>query len=107
MPRIDIDKVPIDTATGYPPPFNKAVDGRSRKRLARAAGLTQFCVNVCTLKPGAASSQLHLYEKEDELVYILKARSCCVKTMADRAKAWRCCCLESRCVRRILPDQSV
>ena len=25
MPKIDIDKVPIDTATGYPPPFNKAV----------------------------------------------------------------------------------
>ncbi|MGB8617357.1 MAG: transcriptional regulator, partial [Pseudolabrys sp.] len=59
MPRIDIDKVPIDTATGYPPPFNKPVDGRSRKRLARAAGLTQFGVNVCTLKPGAASSQRH------------------------------------------------
>jgi uncharacterized cupin superfamily protein len=72
MPRIDIDKVPIDTATGYPPPFNKAVDGRSRKRLARAAGLTQFGVNVCTLKPGAASSQRHWHEKEDELVYILQ-----------------------------------
>ena len=57
MPKIDIDKIPIDTATGYPPPFNKAVEGRSRKRLARAAGLTHFGVNICTLKPGAASSQ--------------------------------------------------
>ena len=38
MPKIDIDKIPIDTATGYPPPYNKAVAGRSRKRLARAAG---------------------------------------------------------------------
>ena len=72
MPKIDIDKIPIDTATGYPPPFNKAVDGRSRKRLARAAGLTHFGVNVCTLKPGAASSQRHWHEKEDEFVYVLQ-----------------------------------
>jgi uncharacterized cupin superfamily protein len=71
MPKIDIDKVPIDTSTGYPPPFNRAVEGRSRKRLARAAGLTHFGVNICTLKPGAASSQRHWHEKEDELVYVL------------------------------------
>ena len=72
MPKIDIDKIPIDTSTGYPPPFNKAVEGRSRKRLARAGGLTQFGVNVCTLKPGAASSQRHWHEGEDELVYVLE-----------------------------------
>ncbi|HXZ22292.1 MAG TPA: cupin domain-containing protein [Pseudolabrys sp.] len=71
MPKIDIDKVPLDTSTGYPSPFNKAVEGRSRKRLARAAGLTHFGVNVCTLKPGAASSQRHWHENEDEFVYVL------------------------------------
>jgi uncharacterized cupin superfamily protein len=72
MPKIDIGKIPIDTATGYPAPFNKAVDGRSRKRLGRAAGLTQFCVNICTIKPGSASSQRHWHEEEDELVYVLQ-----------------------------------
>jgi uncharacterized cupin superfamily protein len=71
MPKIDIDKTPIDTATGYPPPFNKAVEGRSRKRLARTAGLTHFGVNICTLKPGAASSQRHWHENEDEFVYVV------------------------------------
>ena len=71
MPKIDIDKIPLDSATRYPPPFDKAVQGRARKRLARAAGLTQFGVNVCTLKPGAASSQRHWHENEDELVYVL------------------------------------
>jgi len=35
MPKIDIDKIQIDVSTGYPPPFNKAVEGRSRKRLGR------------------------------------------------------------------------
>jgi uncharacterized cupin superfamily protein len=72
MPKIDMDKPPLDRSTGYPPPFNKAVDGRARKRLARAAGLTQFGVNICTLAPGAASSQRHWHENEDELVYVLE-----------------------------------
>jgi len=72
MPRIDIDKLPIDLSTGYPPPFSKAVEGRARKRLGRAAGLTQFGVNICTLEPGAASSQRHWHEQEDELVYVLE-----------------------------------
>jgi uncharacterized cupin superfamily protein len=72
MPKVDIAKVPLDTSTGYPAPFNKAVEGRMRKRLGRAAGLTQFGVNICTLKPGAASSQRHWHENEDELVYVLE-----------------------------------
>jgi uncharacterized cupin superfamily protein len=72
MPKIDIDKIRIDISTGYPPPFNKAVEGRSRKRLGRAAGLDHFGVNICTLKPGAASSQRHWHEEEDELVYVLE-----------------------------------
>ena len=72
MPKIDIDKITLDSSTNYPPPFNKAVEGRARKRLGRAAGLTQFGVNVCTLKPGAASSQRHWHEHEDELVYVLQ-----------------------------------
>ena len=72
MPKIDIDKLPLDQSTRYPPPFIRAVQGRARKRLGRAAGLTQFGVNICTLKPGAASSQRHWHEKEDELVYVLE-----------------------------------
>jgi uncharacterized cupin superfamily protein len=72
MPKIDIDTLPLDQSTAYPPPFNKAVEGRARKRLGWAAGLTQFGVNVCTLRPGAASSQRHWHEQEDELVYVLE-----------------------------------
>jgi uncharacterized cupin superfamily protein len=72
MPKIDIDKLPLERSSGYPAPFNKAVEGRARKRLGRAAGLTQFGVNICTLQPGTASSQRHWHEKEDELVYVLE-----------------------------------
>ncbi len=71
MPRIDIDAIPLDSRTNYPEPFNRAVHGRHRKRLGNAAGLDQFGVNLCTLKPGAASSQRHWQHTEDELVYVL------------------------------------
>ena len=72
MPKIDIANVPIDTRTGYPPPLNRVVEGRSRKRLGNAVGLDQFGVNLTTLKPGAATALRHWHEKEDELVYILE-----------------------------------
>jgi uncharacterized cupin superfamily protein len=72
MPKIDIESLPLDHSTGYPSPFNKVVQGRSRQRLGRVAGLTQFGVNICTLKPGSASSVRHWHENEDELVYVLE-----------------------------------
>ena len=72
MPKIDIEKIALDTSTGYPSPFNKAVEGRSRKRLGNAAGLDQFGVNLCRLKPGAASSQRHWQQNEDEFVYVIE-----------------------------------
>ena len=72
MPKIDISKLATDTFTGYPPPFDKAVQGRIRKRLGNAIGLDQFGVNLTTLKPGAASALRHWHAREDELVYVLE-----------------------------------
>jgi len=72
MPRIDIANLPVDVRTNYPPPYDRAVVGRSRKRLGNAAGLDQFGVNLTTLKPGAASALRHWHEREDELVYVLE-----------------------------------
>ena len=71
MPKIDIDGLSSDSKTGYPEPFRKVVEGRSRRRLGNAAGLTQFGVNLTTLKPGAASAQRHWHASEDEFVYML------------------------------------
>ncbi len=71
MPRIDIASVPLDTATNYPDPFYRAVQGRQRRRLGNAAGLTQFGVNMTTLKPGAWSAQRHWHRDEDEFVYVV------------------------------------
>jgi uncharacterized cupin superfamily protein len=72
MPKIDVASVPEQTSTNYPEPYRKVVAGRSRKRLGNAIGLDQFGVNICTLKPGAASSLRHAHEREDELVYMLE-----------------------------------
>jgi uncharacterized cupin superfamily protein len=71
MPKIDIAGLPADARTGYPPPLDRVVVGRERKRLGNAAGLDQFGVNLTTLKPGAASALRHWHEKEDELVYVI------------------------------------
>lgn len=72
MPKIDIAKVPLETATTYPDPFWQATVGREKKRLGNAAGLTHFGVNLVTLKPGSWSSQRHWHRNEDEFVYVLE-----------------------------------
>ena len=72
MPKLDIDALPLDTKTNYPPPFDRVVHGRERRRLSNAAGLDQFGVNLTTLRPGAASALRHWHEKEDEFVYIVE-----------------------------------
>lgn len=69
---IDPDRLPTIARTGYPAPYAGAVDGRSWKDLATAAGLTQFGVNLFTLAPGAWSSQRHWHSHEDELVFVLE-----------------------------------
>jgi len=79
MPKIDIANLPLDTRTGYPAPFDRAVIGRERKRLGNAVGLDQFGVNLTRLKPGAASAQRHWHEKEDEFVYILEGEAVLVE----------------------------
>ena len=83
MPKIDIANLAADTRTGYPPPLNRSVEGRSRKRLGNAVGLDQFGVNLTTLKPGAASALRHWHEKEDELIYVLEGEVVLVEDGAE------------------------
>jgi uncharacterized cupin superfamily protein len=71
MPKIAIDTLPVHASSAYPAEYRKVVDGRARRRLGDAVGLTQFGVNLTTLKPGAATSLRHWHANEDELVYVL------------------------------------
>lgn len=72
MPKINIASLKLENTSGYPEPFRQAVAGRWRKRLGNAVGLSQFGVNLTTLKPGAWSSQRHWHEAEDEFIYVLE-----------------------------------
>lgn len=71
MPKLDLAAISQTNATGYPPHFADKVQGRWYRRLAPAAGLSDFGVSHVTLEPGAWSSQRHWHENEDEIVVML------------------------------------
>ena len=71
MPKIDLATVPIRTGTRYPAPHDLPCRERHRLQLGDGGGLTQFGVNLLTLKPGVWSSQRHWHTGQDEFVYVL------------------------------------
>jgi uncharacterized cupin superfamily protein len=71
MPKLILDAIPQTNATGYPPPFDREVEGRWYRRLAPVAGLTDFGASHVVLKPGAWSSQRHWHDGEDEMVVMI------------------------------------
>ncbi len=79
MPKLDLDAIPRSNATGYPNPFDKAVEGRWYKRLRPAAGLTSLGASHVVLMPGAWSSQRHWHGEEDELVVMLAGEAVLVE----------------------------
>jgi len=71
MPKIDITQATRVRGSSYPPPYDQPCKEREGIRLGTAAGLTQFGVNIMTLKPGVWASQRHWHAHEDEFVYVL------------------------------------
>ena len=59
-------------ATIYPKEFASAVEGRAKRALGDAFGLSQFGVNLTTLEPGAASSHRHWHQVEDEFIHVVE-----------------------------------
>lgn len=73
-------EVPESTKkSNYPQPFAQRVEGRRRRQLGNAFGLTNFGVNQTTLAPGAESALLHRHKTQDEFVYILQG-TCLLRT---------------------------
>ena len=83
MPKIDLSAVAVRTGSGYPAPFLSVVAGRAKRALGNAAGLTQFGVNLKTLKPGAASSLRHWHEQEDEFVFIVTGEAVLIENEGE------------------------
>jgi uncharacterized cupin superfamily protein len=71
MPKIDLAAALVLTGSRYPAPFDAPCRMRHRLKLGDTGGLSQFGVNLLTLKPGVWSSQRHWHRLEDEFVYIL------------------------------------
>jgi len=75
MPKLDLDAIEATNRTGYPSPFSEPMAKRWYRRVAPAAGLTDFGVSHVTLEPGGISSQRHWHEGEDELVVMLEGEA--------------------------------
>jgi uncharacterized cupin superfamily protein len=83
MPKLSLDDIPQTNATGYPPEHADVVKGRWYRRLAPAAGLTEFGASHVVLKPGASSSQRHWHDGEDELVVMIAGEAVLVDDAGD------------------------
>jgi uncharacterized cupin superfamily protein len=79
MPKIDLDQIQQVNRTGYPAPYHREVQGRWYRRLAPAAGLTDFGVSHVVLNPGAWSSQRHWHNGEDEFLVMLEGEAVLVE----------------------------
>ncbi|MEL7048903.1 MAG: cupin domain-containing protein [Pseudomonadota bacterium] len=65
---------PRKKSSGYPAPFADRVADRVKRPLGDQFGLTNFGVNLTTLKPGSESALLHRHKTQDEFIYILEGR---------------------------------
>lgn len=63
--------LPARRGTIYPAPLDEGFNGRIKRAMTGALGLTQFGVNLTTLEPGAKSSLRHWHAHEDECIYVL------------------------------------
>jgi uncharacterized cupin superfamily protein len=83
MPKLDLDKIEQTNRTGYPPPYDREVQGRWFRRLAPSGGLTEFGVSHVTLKPGAWSSQRHWHDEEDEFAVVISGEAVLVEDSGE------------------------
>ncbi|UQA58410.1 cupin domain-containing protein [Polyangium aurulentum] len=71
-PAIDTTDLTARTGSGYPAPHHEPMQGRVKRVIGNALGLTNFGVNLVHLAPGAWSSQRHWHTREDEMIYVLE-----------------------------------
>ncbi len=72
-PAILATKIPVRTRPSvYPEPFASMMGGREKRQLGDFFGLSNFGVNLTTLKPGAMSALRHAHTRQDEFIYILE-----------------------------------
>ena len=79
MPKLDLESIEQINRTGYPSPYAEPMAKRHYRRVAPAAGLTDFGVSHVVLEPGGISSQRHWHEGEDEFLVMLEGEAMLVE----------------------------
>src|SRR4051794_12860029 len=69
--KLAVDTAPILAGSRYPDGFNDRCREMFRRRLAKAAGLTQIGINLLELPPGAWSSQRHWHTQAEEFICVI------------------------------------
>ena len=71
MPVFRRENMTPVSGSSYPAPFDEGMGNYRAWAFSNAAGLTQFGAAYEELAPGAAASQRHWHEGEDEIVVML------------------------------------
>lgn len=71
---VALESPPRTKPSNYPEPFATRMAGREKRPLGDRFGLSNFGVNLTTLKPGAISALRHAHTRQDEFVYVLQGR---------------------------------
>jgi uncharacterized cupin superfamily protein len=79
MPKLDLEAIEATNRTTYPMPFAAEMERRRYRRLARAAGLTDFGVSHVVLEPGGVSSQRHWHDEVDEFLVMVAGEAVLVE----------------------------
>lgn len=65
------EAAPRTQPSNYPEPFASRMAGREKRPLGAPFGLSQFGVNLTTLRPGAVPALHHRHSGQDEWVYVI------------------------------------
>lgn len=66
------DAPPRTKPSSYPEPFASRMAGRVKRPLGDLFGLSNFGVNLTTIRPGGMSALRHAHSRQDEFVYVLE-----------------------------------
>lgn len=92
MPKLDLSAIEQINRTSYPPPYDAPMSKRHYRRLATAAGLTDFGVSHVVLEPGGISSQRHWHEAEDEFLVMIEGEAVLVEDQGETLLGPGDCC---------------
>ena len=71
MPKINLERVPVQGRLVYPEPYFNETAGYEQQRVGDAAGLTKMGVNRVVLPPKSKTALRHWHEVDGEFVIVI------------------------------------